>query len=155
MKLTQASDYALHALMYMVRHISLLPIPNSIIAKSEGVSTAYLAKIFQQLRRAGIVKAGRGDKRGYVLSRPAEKINLLEVFEAVEGAPLLEECFLKYGSCSGTPERCKIYAGWHASVVKLREFLAEVSLADIAWSHTEFCSKSQRRRDGVRTAKKV
>lgn len=57
MKVKQAMAYALHALMYMVRHITQLPVTAGSIAKAEGIPAGYLAKIFRQLVKANIVKA--------------------------------------------------------------------------------------------------
>ena len=47
MKVSQASAYALHALMYMVRHRTQLPVTSSTIAKSEGIPSGYLAMLKQ------------------------------------------------------------------------------------------------------------
>ncbi|MHC4335521.1 MAG: RrF2 family transcriptional regulator [Planctomycetota bacterium] len=85
MKIAQAGAYALHALMYMVRHSTELPVTTGTIAKAEGIPPGYLAKIFQRLVKAGIVRSVRGRKRGYVFARPPEEIGLLELFEVIEG----------------------------------------------------------------------
>ena len=54
MKVTKSTAYALHALMYMVRHNTQLPVTTATVAKAEGIPSDYLAKIFQQLVKAGI-----------------------------------------------------------------------------------------------------
>ncbi len=55
MKVKKATAYALHALMYMVRHATQLPVTTTTIAKGEGIPSEYLAKIFQKLSKAHIV----------------------------------------------------------------------------------------------------
>ncbi|MHC4475470.1 MAG: RrF2 family transcriptional regulator [Planctomycetota bacterium] len=137
MKITQAGAYALHALMYMVRHITQLPVTTGTIAKAEGIPPGYLAKIFQRLVKARIIRSVRGRNRGYVFAKPPEEINLLELFEVIEGGPLFAECLLKYCECGGTPENCQIYATWLSATEKINKLLAETSLVAAAWNHPE------------------
>ena len=46
---------------------------------------AYAAKIMGQLSKARVFESNRGPMGGYTLARPANKITLLEIFEAVNG----------------------------------------------------------------------
>jgi Rrf2 family protein len=137
MKISQAGAYALHALMYMVRHITQLPVTTATIAKAEGIPSGYLAKVFQRLVKARIVRSVRGRRRGYVFARPPEEINLLELFEIIEGGPLFAECLLKHCECGGTPDNCRIYAHWLSATKRINQLLAETSLVEAAWNHPE------------------
>ena len=137
MKVSKTAAYSLHALMYMVRHITQLPATTNTIAKAEGIPPGYLAKIFQKLVKAGLVKAVRNQGRGYVFVKPPEEINLLELFELIEGESLFDDCLLKHCECGGTPENCCIFAKWLSATRKIRELLAETSLVDAAWNHPE------------------
>jgi Rrf2 family protein len=85
MKVRKSSAYALHALMYMVRHRNQLPATISAIAKAQGIPSSYLAKVFQQLVKARFVRAGGEKRRGFVFAGPAEEIDLLERFGYIEG----------------------------------------------------------------------
>ena len=67
MKVSIAAAYSLHALMYMVRHITQLPATTNTIAKAEGIPPEYLSKIFQQLVKAGFVKAAKDKKKDMFL----------------------------------------------------------------------------------------
>jgi len=137
MKVSQATGYALHALMYMVRHITQLPATASTIAKAEGIPSGYLSKIFQKLVKARFVRAVRGHKRGYVFARPPEEITLLELFEVIEGGPLFDDCLLKHCECGGTPENCYIYAQWLSTTKKMNKLFAETTLVTAAWNHPQ------------------
>lgn len=110
MKVRKSAAYALHALMYMVRHSTQLPVTTDTIAKAEGIPSDYLAKVFQQLVKSRFVRAIRGRNRGYVFARPPEEIGLLELFEAIGGGQLFDDCFLRHCECSGTPENCRIFS---------------------------------------------
>ncbi|NIP27683.1 MAG: Rrf2 family transcriptional regulator [Phycisphaerae bacterium] len=137
MKVSQATAYALHAMMYMVRHITQLPATTVTIAKAEGIPAGYLAKIFRRLVKAGIVKSVRGQKRGYVFAKTPQEISLLELFEVVEGEPLFEDCLLRHCDCGGTAENCCIFAHWINATRKISQLLEETSLSDAAWDHPE------------------
>lgn len=137
MKITQAGAYALHALMYMVRHITQLPVTTNSIAKAEGIPPGYLAKIFQRLVRARIVRSVRGHKRGYVFARPPEEISILELLEVIEGRTLFGDCLLKHCECGGTADNCRIYALWLSATKKINELLSQTSMVDAAWNHPQ------------------
>ncbi|MHC4726574.1 MAG: RrF2 family transcriptional regulator [Planctomycetota bacterium] len=137
MKVKKSSAYALHALMYMVRHSTQLPTTTATIAKAEGIPSEYLSKIFQKLVKAKFVRAVTGRKRGYVFAKPPEEISLLELFETIEGAPLFDECFLKHCECGGTQENCCIFSIWHNATRQINNLLKETTVATAAWSHPQ------------------
>jgi Rrf2 family protein len=137
MKIKKSSAYALHALMYMVRHDTQLPATTVTIAKSEGIPPDYLAKIFQQLAKAGFIRAVKKKNKGYVFIKPPEEISLLELFETVEGAPLFDDCFLRHCECGGTKENCRIFSVWINSTKRIKEILEQTTVAAAAWSHPE------------------
>jgi Rrf2 family protein len=137
MKVTKSAGYALHALMYMVRHNTQLPVTAITVAKAEGIPSDYLAKIFQQLAKARFVKAIRGRKRGYVFARPPEQITLLELFEAIEGGPLFDDCFLRHCQCGGTPDNCRIFSIWTEATRQIKEELENTTVASATWAHPE------------------
>jgi Rrf2 family protein len=137
MKIKKSSAYALHALMYMVRHNTQLPATTATIAKAEGIPLDYLAKIFQQLAKARFIKAVKNKNRGYVFIRPPEEISLLELFEVVEGTPLFDDCFLRHCECGGTQENCRIFSVWINATKQVKELLEEVTVATAAWNHPE------------------
>ena len=137
MKVSQASAYALHALMYMVRHMTQLPVTSGVIAQAEGMPAGYLAKVLQQLARAGFVRSVRGRNRGYVFARSPEKLSLLELFETLEGQALFVDCPLRHCACGGTNENCRIFAQWSSATSKIRELLEQTSVVAAAWNHPE------------------
>lgn len=137
MKVTKSTAYALHALMYMVRHNTQLPTTTATVAKAEGIPSDYLAKIFQQLVKAGMVKAVRGRKRGYTFARPPEDISLLELFEVVEGSRLFDDCFLRHCDCGGTTENCRIFSIWVNTTRQIKDLLGGTTVAAAAWNHPD------------------
>jgi Rrf2 family protein len=137
MKISQASAYALHALMYMARHVTQLPATTTAMAKAEGMPQGYLAKVLQRLVKAGFIKSVKGRERGYVFAVPPEEITLLALFESLEERPLFDDCPLRYCACGGTRENCYIYAQWLVATRTFKELLEETTVASAAWHHPE------------------
>ena len=137
MKVTRSAAYALHVLMYMVRHSTQLPVTADTVAKAEGIPPDYLAKIFRRLVKAGFVKAIRGKKRGYIFAKPPEQVTLLELLEAIEGGPLFDDCLLRHCECGGTQDNCRIYSTWVSATKQLKTLFEKTTVAAAAWSHPE------------------
>lgn len=137
MKISQSSAYALHALMYMTRHLTQLPVTSKAIAKAEGIPSGYLAKILQQLAKAGFIRSAKGRDRGYLFAKPPEEISLLDLFDALEDEPLFGDCPLRHCACGGTNQNCHIFAQWTAATRRFKELLEETTIATAAWHHPE------------------
>src|SRR5512140_592620 len=63
------------------------------------LSRSYVSKVFQDLSRAGLVKAVPGRKGGYRLARPPREITLLEVVRLIDRNPASDCCLLSDGEC--------------------------------------------------------
>ncbi len=101
LKISEAVSLAIHAMMVLSGRVEGQTLPVSHIAEFLGVSRAHLAKVFQRLSKAGLVRSTRGPAGGFALTRPASDITLLEVFETMEG-PLEEtRCLLDKPVCDG------------------------------------------------------
>ena len=85
-------EYALHCLLYLVDDASGATFAVGDIAKLQGISETYLAKVFTKLKKAGVVRSSTGANGGYELARPAEQVTFWDVVVAVEGELNLFEC---------------------------------------------------------------
>jgi len=61
------------------------PVQVRVIADRAEIPEGFLEQIMADLRKAGMVESIRGAHGGYVLSKPAEAINLADVIEAIDG----------------------------------------------------------------------
>lgn len=130
MELTRKGDYAIRGIVYLARQpldsIALL----SEIATAVQVPQTFLAKIFQQFSKSGIVKSYRGTGGGFVLARPPEQITLLEVVEIIEGPIMPNRCVAGPGSCD-QDSTCTVHPVWMQVQQQLRQLLAAVTLKDL------------------------
>ncbi|GED68129.1 Rrf2 family transcriptional regulator [Brevibacillus reuszeri] len=98
MKFTQATDYALHVMLYLVAEAPDKPVSVQILAEKLGVSQTYLSKMLTKLVKAGLIHSVSGANGGYRLKRNYEEISFLDVIHAIEGTTSLFECSFNHGS---------------------------------------------------------
>ena len=65
-------------------------VPALDVAERQGISKKYLEQILPLLKQAGLIRAQKGLRGGYTLSRPASEITLYEVLNALDSS-ILEE----------------------------------------------------------------
>ena len=102
MKLSAQEEYGLRCLVRLAHQPDAFATIHD-IAKSEGLTPAYVAKLLGVLRREGLVTASRGHNGGYTLARPAEAIDLSQVITAL-GGRLYSATFC--GEHAGAEKRC-------------------------------------------------
>jgi Rrf2 family transcriptional regulator, iron-sulfur cluster assembly transcription factor len=104
------------------------------IAATTGLAQPFLAKVFQRLARGGILRVYRGRSRGYALARPAQRISLQEVVEAIEGPQVFRHCVFWSDTCSET-QPCALHDIWQPVAERSRVVMAETSVADLMRIH--------------------
>ena len=85
MMFTTKTEYGLKAMSRLAQEKKKKPLSLSQIAKDEHISQSYLEQIFSKLKANDLVSAVKGSDGGYILSRPASRINVFEIVEALEG----------------------------------------------------------------------
>jgi Rrf2 family protein len=85
MKISRSTGYGLLAAGYIARNEKGGIVLSQTISKEYNIPLEYLLKILQQLVRANILRSKRGPRGGFVLGKPANKITMLEIIEAVDG----------------------------------------------------------------------
>lgn len=85
MKLSDGIEQAIHSVTMLCGLSPNGVLSAAALAEFHGVSTSYLLKHLQALSRHGILNTVPGPKGGYNLARPAGKITLLDIVQAVEG----------------------------------------------------------------------
>ncbi len=85
MKLSRTVSYAVRATLQLAKSDSSIPVPCSKLASEGDMPERFLLQILRMLVTHGILKSTRGVDGGYSLTRPADKVSLLEVIEAIDG----------------------------------------------------------------------
>jgi Rrf2 family protein len=132
LKTTKAFTLGMHAMALLAYHY---PDRLSVgaIARLCGVSEAHLAKVMQALVRSGIVKGERGPAGGITLSKPADSVSLLDLWNAIEGAATDERCLFAIPTCkSGL---CSVGRRFAAFSRQIEDFMRETTLQDLKGMH--------------------
>ena len=90
--LTQTSEIAIRALVYLGQSGTDQPVPPRLIATAIACSPTYLAKTLRLLGRAGIVRSRKGARGGVWLGRQPSAISLLNIVEACQGLMIADYC---------------------------------------------------------------
>lgn len=100
------------------------------IAAAGNLPKNFLAKIFQDLARAGLVESRRGRGGGFGLAAPPNKIRLMEIIEAInDPVPEQVHCLLKPYECKGD-EPCVLHQAVAAWEELMRNRLEQTTLAE-------------------------
>jgi len=136
MKLTRGGEYGIRGVLYLAQQdngkISML----SAIAKAQEVPPRFLAKIFQALAKAGVVKSHRGAKGGFSLARSASEITIKDVIEAIEGPIHLNVCLIAEGECE-RDHFCPVHSVWEDAQAKMMDVLSRKNFAELAHEEKE------------------
>lgn len=84
MRLNKSTRYALCAAMEMAAVGVHETVTASEVAERFGIPPAVLAKVFQQLVRAGVAIGTRGVGGGYRLAHPPSELTMLDVIQVFE-----------------------------------------------------------------------
>jgi Rrf2 family protein len=129
LKISEATSLALHSMAFLAAKPEQATTTKEIAARFN-VSEAHLSKVLQRLTKAGFVESTRGPKGGFALSRPADEISLLDVYEFMEGPLTSRKCLLGTPVCRGN--EC-ILGGLLETVDRqLRDYLSKAKLSELA-----------------------
>lgn len=135
MQLTRQGDYAIR-LVCALATANGLPLIQKEVSRDYEIPEAFLAKIAQQLSRAGLVTSIRGAGGGMVLARPANTITLREVVEAIEGTIALNLCLRGPGTCP-RDLFCTVHPVWQRAQDAVLQVLESVTVAELVSGKVE------------------
>lgn len=137
MKITAQEEYGLRCLVAVARaQQGERPVAMSAIAKAEGMSTQYVAKLMNILKRHGLVVSVRGLSGGFKLARTTTQIAVIDVLQALGGG-------FEFGSaqlCSHFPGKhtacvhlggCSVRPMWMMIQRHITEFLQHLTIQDL------------------------
>src|SRR5579862_4502103 len=130
MKISQSTELAIDSLFYMAAHKEAIDFSVEQVAQAQQVSVSYLAKVFQQLVKAGLLRSHRGQRGGYALGRTPAQITLRDIVTVFEGSSSLYECNANAKRCR-LGAKCLIVSTFSEAEKKMNEVFEKVSLQDV------------------------
>lgn len=130
MQITKAEAYGIFGVIHLAEQDSGRVVPLSEIASAQEVPEKFLAKIFQNLTKTGIVRSHRGVKGGFTLDRKPEDLNIREVVEAIQGPYHLIQC-LPDKDCCQRSDVCAVRVVMSEAEDKLIAVFESYTIADL------------------------
>lgn len=137
MKVSTKGRYAVRALTYLALSYggsAHKPVSIKEISGKEKISNRYLENIFVKLRKSGLVSSLKGEKGGFLLSKPPEKISIYDILLSVETDVAPSRCAVDIKACENGA-RCGIRKIWVKLDRHVNEFLSRMSLAEATEMH--------------------
>ena len=146
MKVSALEEYGVRCMLLLARRGTdeTLALPE--FELREGLSIPYAAKLLMILKRAGLVKAERGRKGGYMLARAPEQIALKEILDAL-GEPVFSSSHCgrhtgQFDTCVHHDD-CQVRVIWKSFDNFIGQMLSGITLADVASGNLEFLQNVQ------------
>jgi len=127
MRFSTKAEYGLRAIVNLDK-AGKKPVSLALIAEREGLSLAYLERLFARLKKAKLVRADIGMRGGYYLSRPATQITALDIIVALEGSVAPMSCVNEIGSCCG---HCRVQPIWQKLYDQIKATLRKIKLSEL------------------------
>jgi Rrf2 family protein len=133
-RLSTKSRYGLRALFDIAYNAGNQPAQIKDISRRQEISPRYLEQIFQNFKKAGILKSKKGPQGGYFLTRKPDQISIRQIVEAAEGDTLLVAC-----ACEAPRDKtgctmngqCVTQTVWTEATAHLNGFFEHMSLQDL------------------------
>ncbi|UCD94897.1 MAG: Rrf2 family transcriptional regulator [Candidatus Zixiibacteriota bacterium] len=130
MQFTRAEEYGILGVIYLSEQPDDRVIALSEIADAKEVPEKFLAKIFQNLTKTGIVRSHRGVKGGFTLSKDPHTVTVRDVVEAIQGPYHLVKC-LHDRNCCDKYDYCPIRSVLQEAEVELLEVFDSYTISDL------------------------
>ncbi len=124
-------EYAIQAVLYLaLRPDGTMTSIRHMTGRLE-IPYHFLAKILQRLTRKGLLKSLKGPTGGFALGKPAERISLFQIVEAIDGTGFTQNCVLGFPECSST-NPCALHRRWSGVRDEISGMLARKNIAQVA-----------------------
>jgi len=135
-KVSEAANLAIHALTYLANDRGTAPVSTATVAGVLGASEAHLTKVFQRLKRVGLVDSTRGPKGGVSLAREPGQVRILDIYETIDGPLGNDTCLLGKSGCMF--KQC-VFGGMLTAINDLaRSYMSSTTLADLVTEPSAF-----------------
>ncbi len=130
MQMTKGVEYGIEGILYLARRDSRGPALIREISRATSIPETFLSKIFQRLATKGLIRSRRGFRGGFRLARPAGRITLREIVEALQGPIEFHRC-LDHLRARGRRGRCHVKRVFEKAQRKVASILEQTTLEDI------------------------
>lgn len=129
MKMSTRGRYGTRAMLDIALNYEKGPVSLKDMAQRQEISVKYLEQLIPPLKAVGLIRSIRGAGGGYTLTRHPDKINLLEIMQALERISPVD-CLDSPDVCSRI-SKCATYDVWKEIQESTNNILRSLTLADM------------------------
>ena len=126
MKISTKGQYAVRLMVEVAK--SSEPLSISQIAKNQDISPKYLEQIVSSLVKANLLESIRGQKGGYILTRPLNQISIKQILDTTGDACTLAPCV--NGNCE-RKTKCNASTVWLTLGSLIDNYLDNITLQNL------------------------
>jgi len=126
--ISQTTEYALRAVVWLASHPDRSLTAHQ-IAEATRVPAGYLAKILQGLSRAGLLSSQRGLGGGFRLARPADRLSIWQVVQAVDPISRITTCPMGFELHAG--RLCALHQRMDEAIARLEKHFSRCTIASL------------------------
>ena len=133
LRLSKKADYALIAM----KHLSLRCDQASSAREIAGqfdIPTELMAKVLQRLVHTGFLQSQQGTRGGYQLAKPASRISIADVIQAIDGPLTVTACSSQDPTCDQY-SKCNVRDPLWRIKERILQALESCSIAELASEH--------------------
>ena len=131
MFVSQTAEYAIRAMSALATVPTGSLVRAADLGQSTGIPPSYLSKILRRLVLADLLVSRKGKSGGFALSRPAGRIQFIEILNAVNAFPEEGRCAFNWGLCDEL-EPCPLHGPWRRLKDRIHDWAINTSLAEVA-----------------------
>ena len=129
MRITTKGRYALRVMIDLAQNEKNGFVSISNISERQDISNKYLERIISKLTKAGLLKACRGFRGGYKLSKATSEYKIGDIIRASEGDLNIIDCVFK-DECA-RKKLCKAYPFWKGLNDVINEYADSITLEEL------------------------
>lgn len=136
LRISATTDYALRAAAELAsRSADGSPVTAKAIAAAQAIPMRYMSEILNDLRRHGLVASRRGANGGWWLAKPAARVTIADIIDAVQG-PLAQVAGNAPEELCHQESARSIQQLWMNLHRDIRQILDSMTLADLVGKDT-------------------
>lgn len=128
---SSSTEYAIRALTYLAQKPEGTAVPIKEVAEKEDLPPHFLAKIMQTLAKSGVLSSYKGPTGGFALARPAGRITLYDIVEALDDVSNYDHCAVGLAECSDQ-NPCPLHTMWTGVRTAVLDYFRRTTLVDLA-----------------------
>jgi len=132
MKVNTKIRYGLRTIIHLAAKDDKSGIFQKDIAEEQNISYKYLDSIIPVLKANGLIRNVGGRGSGYVLSKPAQKITVYDVYSAFENKVSILDCLFESGHCERKP-LCTARDFWSKLNLVIDKEMKKTKISDLIY----------------------